>query len=222
MDRVKSVLASRTIITNFITFVASVAVLWGFNMTPEQQAGAVTLIVTLGTIVSSFFRVSATEQVVVATPKTAKSINETKVMGLMSRPTDASGMKEKDRNYTGLLVLLALLPLLGACISAGPTQVQVTPGVIPTKIDVAISRASEQVTQYCHVLTFAVGVGQMFVSNPTHLRYVQQAQAVVNEYCLRPPGDLQAAVGFLSRAYQVIMQVPEVRVEVQNAKLAVR
>lgn len=72
MDKIKSVFASRTIITNAVTLGASIATVWGLNLTPEQQAYAVTLIVTVGTIISSLFRIDATKVVVLSKPKTVQ------------------------------------------------------------------------------------------------------------------------------------------------------
>lgn len=201
MDKVKSILASRTIITNFVTFLATVLVIWGIEMTPEQQAGVVTLMVGLGTALSSFFRATATKQVVVAGPGTAKSMNDLKV--------------------TKLLFLLAFLPFLGACVTAQPAVV-VTPGGNVTKADLTVYQASEQVARYCGVLRFAVGVGQMFAKQPNHLVYVQRAQAAVVTYCDNPPTDVYSALSLLAVAYRNIMAVPAVRVEVAAAKLQIR
>jgi hypothetical protein len=62
MEAFKSILTSKVIITNVVTAVASIAAVWGFNLAPETQATVVTVIVALGAVISSGFRVSSTQQ----------------------------------------------------------------------------------------------------------------------------------------------------------------
>jgi hypothetical protein len=62
MEAFKSIITSKVIITNVVTAVASIAAIWGFNLAPETQATVVTVIVALGAILSSGFRVSSTQQ----------------------------------------------------------------------------------------------------------------------------------------------------------------
>lgn len=75
MEAFKSILASKVIITNIVTAIASIAAIWGFNLTPENQAIAVSVIVALGTALSSAFRVSSTQQLTTS-PTVAKVANE--------------------------------------------------------------------------------------------------------------------------------------------------
>jgi hypothetical protein len=64
LDRFKSIFTSRTIIANVVTAVASILVIWGFNLSPEQIESIVTLIIVVGSLASSLFRVVATKQLV--------------------------------------------------------------------------------------------------------------------------------------------------------------
>jgi hypothetical protein len=64
MDGIKTLFASKTIWTNIITALAGVLAIWGFNLTPEQQAGVVTAVITIGPLLSSIFRYTATDQLV--------------------------------------------------------------------------------------------------------------------------------------------------------------
>jgi hypothetical protein len=75
MEAFKSILSSRTIITNIITTVASLAAVWGLNLSPETQAGIVSAIVVIGPLISSGFRVAATHQLV-SSPAVADAANK--------------------------------------------------------------------------------------------------------------------------------------------------
>jgi uncharacterized protein (DUF697 family) len=69
MEKFKSVFSSRTIITNAVTFLASMGAIWGLDMTPENQAIVVSVIVALGTAASSLFRKQADEKLVASAAK---------------------------------------------------------------------------------------------------------------------------------------------------------
>jgi uncharacterized protein (DUF697 family) len=74
MEKFKSVFSSRTILTNAVTFLASILTLWGMDLTPEQQAIAVSVIVGVGTFASSLFRKAADTQLV-SSPAKAEEAN---------------------------------------------------------------------------------------------------------------------------------------------------
>ncbi|MDD9910201.1 MAG: hypothetical protein OXR62_10965 [Ahrensia sp.] len=56
MNESKPWYASRTNITNIVTFGATVLTLFGIDLPPDMQTTAVTAVVALGTLMSTYFR----------------------------------------------------------------------------------------------------------------------------------------------------------------------
>jgi hypothetical protein len=207
MDRFKSAFASRTIITNVVTLAASLAVLWGFELTMEQQATAVSVIVALGTAASSLFRVSATKQLV-SSPEKAKEANASADLNT----TIASNIGRKGPPGSLVVLLLLCLPLLGACQTAGQQVVSVTPTVTPTKIDVTLDNASREIQKYCAAIDMGLRLLDAYVvKEAKHRVIVQHAQVNFAAYCAAPPRDVQQALAFLSDTYGRILAIQQTR-----------
>jgi uncharacterized protein (DUF697 family) len=69
MEKFKSAVTSRTIIANAVTFIASIVTIWGLDLSPETQAVVVSMIVGVGTLLSSMFRKAADTQLVSSSAK---------------------------------------------------------------------------------------------------------------------------------------------------------
>lgn len=101
MEAFKSIFTSKVIITNIVTTVATLAAVWGLNLSPEVQATAVTVIVTLGTLVfSSAFRVSSTQQLT-PSPTVAKVANEVVAEGTEPRLALKAAKRAVSRKKAG-------------------------------------------------------------------------------------------------------------------------
>lgn len=63
MDNTKSALASKTVISQIVGLGAAVITMWGFDLSAEEQASVVTLIVAAQSVAGIIFRIMAERKI---------------------------------------------------------------------------------------------------------------------------------------------------------------
>jgi hypothetical protein len=202
VEKFKSVFSSRTIITNLVTFLASIAAIWGLDLSHETQAIVVSMIVGVGTLLSSMFRKQADAKLV-STPTKAEEAN---LRADAAMQVAQSIGKPKPPLSDPPLVIAILALLLVGCQTTSPS-VPVTPVVTPpvNVVDATIARAD--ISKYCGAINIGLGfleTGIRFLK-PEQLKIVQQASAGMEAYCENPPTDLATALEFLAETYRRVM-----------------
>jgi hypothetical protein len=207
VDKFKSVFSSRTIIANAVTFLASIGTIWGLDLTPENQAIAVSVIVALGTAASSFFRKEADTKLT-TTPAKAEEANLRADAAMEVAKSIGQPKPPPSMPVALLLGAFLLTSLLGGCVTSRQPVV-VTPGVTtPTKIDIAINTGSQEINKYCTAIQLGLNLIHTFVvRDPNHQTVVEYARTGFEAYCANPPGDVASALDFLKDAYTRIVNV---------------
>lgn len=162
-------------------------------------------------LIASAANVPAVARIETKTGDVAEAVPSSKVVAAMGAPS----------SFAALLLLFLIVPFLAGC-AQGLANVPVTPGVTrPTVVETRIAGYDAQVRSYCTALQFATGLGEWFAETEQHKLYIHRAKIVVHDYCEQPIVDVRSALSFLATAYEDIMRVPAVKVQVTNAKLTV-